>query len=138
MHNALQGQKVNLTPAMLQHYREVNAENAKKFTWEADFVVVNDPQPAFLIEDMRVPRGKPGSGAATSISPARTGMSGGICAAPSANMTPPSSPWPNSPRLLPHPQFLLSPSINPLSEKNRDLSPGRGAGSVRPPGGGTG
>ena len=47
MHNALQGQRMNLTPAMLQHYRDINRENARKFTWEADFVVVNDPQPAF-------------------------------------------------------------------------------------------
>ena len=57
MHNALQGQKVRLSPAMLQHYREVNRENARRFTWEADFAVINDPQPAFLIEDMR-PRAK--------------------------------------------------------------------------------
>ena len=26
-------------------------------------------------------------------------------------------------QLLPHPQFLVSPSIDPLSEKNRDLAP---------------
>ena len=45
--------KVHLTPAMLQHYREVNRENARRFAWEADYAVINDPQPVFLIEDMR-------------------------------------------------------------------------------------
>jgi trehalose synthase len=54
MHNGLQGQKLTLSPALLGHYREINRENARKFTWNADFVVVHDPQPAFLIEDLGV------------------------------------------------------------------------------------
>lgn len=36
MHNALQGRKVSLSPAMLQHYRQVNLENARRFTREVD------------------------------------------------------------------------------------------------------
>ncbi|MGA7579359.1 MAG: glycosyltransferase [Desulfobaccales bacterium] len=122
MHNALQGRKVNLTPAMLQHYREVNAENAKKFTWEADYVVVNDPQPAFLIEDMRS-RGKtwiwrchidisrPDRNAWRYLRRAVSQYDASIFSMAKFS------------QLLPHPQFLLYPSINPLSDKNRDLTP---------------
>jgi len=42
-HNGLQGFKVNLTPAMLEHYQEINRENARRFSWEADVVLVHDP-----------------------------------------------------------------------------------------------
>ena len=121
MHNALQGRRMNLTPAMLQHYREINAENARKFTWEADFVVVNDPQPAFLIEDMR-PRAKywiwrchidisrPDRNVWRYLRRAVSQYDASIFSMPSFS------------QLLAHPQYLMYPAIDPLSEKNRDLT----------------
>ncbi len=121
MHNALQGQKVRLSPAMLQHYREVNRENARRFTWEADFAVINDPQPAFLIEDMR-PRAKywiwrchidasrPDRQVWRFLRDAVRQYDASIFS------------MPNFSQILPHPQYLIYPSIDPLSEKNRDLS----------------
>ena len=55
MHNALQGHKVQFTQAMFNHYREVNLENARRSTWEADFVLVHDPQPAYMITESAAP-----------------------------------------------------------------------------------
>jgi trehalose synthase len=122
MHNALQGMKVNLTPAMMEHYREINRENAQKFTWEADFVVIHDPQPAYLITDLR-PR------ATTWIWRCHIDAS-----------RPHLPVWrmlrevveqydasvfsmDRFAQNLPHPQYLIHPSIDPLSEKNRELMP---------------
>jgi trehalose synthase len=122
MHNALQGQKVNFTAAKIEHYREINRENARKFNWEADFVVVHDPQPAFLINELR-------SRAKTWIWRCHIDAS-----------RPHLSIWrilrdivqkydasvfsmDRFAQNLPHPQYLIHPSIDPLSEKNRELSP---------------
>ncbi len=122
MHNALQGLKVNLTPAMLKYYREVNRENARRFTWEADFVVVNDPQPAFLIEDIH-PRAKSWIWRChIDVSrPERQVwrfLRGAVQQYDASIFS-----MANFSQNLPHPQYLVYPSIDPLSEKNRDLSP---------------
>ena len=122
MHNALQGQKVRLSPAMLQHYREVNRGNARRFDWQADFVVVNDPQPAFLIEDMRsqakhwlwrchIDASRPDRQVWRFLRDAVRQYDASIFS------------MPNFSQNLPHPQYLIYPSIDPLSEKNRDLDP---------------
>ena len=52
-HNGLQGHDVRIHQSLLDHYKDINRENARKFTWEADFVLVHDPQPAWLINEMR-------------------------------------------------------------------------------------
>lgn len=49
-HNALQGQEQHITQQMLQAYLEVNRENARRLSFDADYVVIHDPQPAALIE----------------------------------------------------------------------------------------
>ncbi|MBI3635361.1 MAG: glycosyltransferase [Candidatus Rokubacteria bacterium] len=50
MHNALQGAAQSLTESMLEHYLEVNRWNAARRSFEADLVMIHDPQPAALIE----------------------------------------------------------------------------------------
>ncbi len=122
MHNALQGLKARLSSAMLQHYREVNRENARRFDWETDFVVVHDPQPAFMIEDMH-PRAKhwiwrchidasrPDRQVWRFLRDAVRQYDASIFSM--ANFS----------QNLPHPQYLIPPSIDPLAEKNRELSP---------------
>jgi trehalose synthase len=122
MHNALQGRKVPLSATMLNHYLEVNRENARRFDWEGDFVVVNDPQPAYLIQEMRS-RGKcwiwrchidvsrPERQVWRFLKDAVSQYDASIFSM--ANFS----------QSLPHPQFLIYPSIDPLSDKNRDLSP---------------
>jgi len=120
-HNALQGAEQDLSPAMLEIYREINRRNARQIPLEADYVVIHDPQPAALILH------KPGAGrwiwrCHIDIShPQRkvwnflrqfvVQYDGAIFSLP------------RFAQRLPIPQFLIYPSIDPLSEKNRDLSP---------------
>lgn len=52
LHNGLQGADVVITDVMWEHYREVNKTNAEDLEDEWDFVVVHDPQPAALIENV--------------------------------------------------------------------------------------
>ena len=50
IHNALQGAPQGLTPEQEQTYARFNAINAEQLEDEYDFVIVHDPQPAFVIE----------------------------------------------------------------------------------------
>ena len=119
-HNALQGAEQDPSPAMLEVYREINRQNAGHMSLEADYVIIHDPQPAALILH------KPGTGrwiwrCHIDIShPQRkvwnflrqfvVQYDGTIFSLP------------RFAQRLPIPQFLIHPSIDPLSEKNRDLS----------------
>jgi trehalose synthase len=50
IHNALQGNPERITEDMWQHHFEVNRRNAEKIKLEADAVLIHDPQPAPLVE----------------------------------------------------------------------------------------
>jgi trehalose synthase len=121
IHNGLQGLKVKLTSAMVEHYREVNRENARKFIWEADTVVVHDPQPANLIDDLR-PQAKQWIWRCH-IDASRPHlpvwrMLREVVKQYDASVFSMDRFAQN----LPHPQYLIHPSIDPLSEKNRELT----------------
>ncbi|MDH5769485.1 MAG: glycosyltransferase, partial [Nitrospirota bacterium] len=49
IHNALQGNPEEITKKMWQYHYEVNRKNAEKLNLEADAVLIHDPQPAPLI-----------------------------------------------------------------------------------------
>lgn len=49
IHNALQGNPEEITEKMWQYHYEVNRKNAEKLNLEADAVLIHDPQPAPLI-----------------------------------------------------------------------------------------
>lgn len=49
IHNALQGNPEKITKKMWQYHYEVNRKNAEKLNLEADAVLIHDPQPAPLI-----------------------------------------------------------------------------------------
>ena len=119
-HNALQGLEQQISPQMLQNYLENNRENARRLSFEVDYVVIHDPQPAALIES-RSPKGKWIWRCHIDIS------------------TPQRRVWdylrqfvvkydaaifslPRFAQRLPIPQFLIYPSIDPLSDKNRELT----------------
>jgi len=120
-HNALQGQEQKIPPAMLQNYLEVNRENAKHLSLEADFVVIHDPQPAELIES------RPGKGkwiwrCHIDVSqPQRKVWD--FLRQFVVNYDATIFSLPRFAQRLPIPQFLIYPSIDPLSDKNRDLTP---------------
>ena len=122
MHNALQGFRTIIGKPMLDHYIEINRRNAGKLDFEADFVVINDPQPAYLIQFMReraktwiwrchIDASKPNRGVWRFLWEAVRHYDASIFS------------MAGFARNLPHPQYLLYPSIDPLSDKNRELSP---------------
>jgi trehalose synthase len=122
IHNGLQGLKVKFTSAMVEHYREVNRENARKFTWEADTVVVHDPQPADLIADLR-PQAKQWIWRCH-IDASRPHLPVWRLLREVVKQYDASVfSMDRFAQNLPHPQYLIHPSIDPLSEKNRELAP---------------
>ncbi len=122
-HNGLQGNHVALTPSMIKTYEETvaaNAERLRPILEEADFVFIHDPQPAHLLDlcpnrkgkwiwrchiDVSHPYRKVWSYLKTKVD----GFDASIFSMPIFAQS------------LPHPQFIIAPSIDPLSEKNRDL-----------------
>lgn len=122
MHNALQGHKVNFTQAMFNHYLEVNLDNARRCDWEADYTLVHDPQPAYMIKELR-PRSKHWVWRCH-IDVSRPNLQVWRLLREVVSQYEASifsmSQFAQS---LPHPQYLIRPSIDPLSEKNRDLTP---------------
>ncbi len=122
-HNAIQGFPVELSEAMLEAYETVNAENAEKLRpvlEEADFVFIHDPQPAPFL----------------SFCPNRRGKWVWRCHIDCSRPYRPVWKYLKNriqdydasifslaqfAQLLPHPQYLIAPSIDPLSEKNIDL-----------------
>lgn len=122
MHNALQGYKVHFTEAMFNHYREVNIENARRATWEADFVLLHDPQPAYMITELRsrakhwvwrchIDVSRPNFQVWKFLRAVVSQFDASVFSMSQFAQN------------LPHPQYLIRPSIDPLSEKNRDLTP---------------
>jgi trehalose synthase len=121
MHNGLQGDKVKFTPAMTDHYRQINKENARRFQWEADFVLVHDPQPAALIEDLRpqarnwvwrchIDASRPQRPVWKYLRQFVKQYDASVFSMSKFAQN------------LPHPQYLIHPSIDPLSDKNRELT----------------
>lgn len=122
-HNGLQGDPVDLPAELLSAYEETNAANAERLKdtlRDADFVFIHDPQPAPL----------------ASLIPERSGIWVWRC---HIDLSRPHLPvWrylrkyviehdasifslDAFARRLPHPQYLIPPSIDPLSQKNEPL-----------------
>src|SRR5436309_4799125 len=58
IHNALQGSPQGLTREQEASYRSYNELNARELEGEYDFVIIHDPQPAFMIDHFPAPAGK--------------------------------------------------------------------------------
>ena len=123
-HNALQGNKEFFTKKMWDHYYEVNRANSKKINLNADAVLIHDPQPAPLIDFRKTRRSK------NKIWIWRCHIDVG---------NPYGPVWTNLKKFvknydaaifsvskfakaLPIDEFIVTPSIDPLSDKNRDLT----------------
>ena len=125
-HNGLQGTPVNISPALLQAYEATNAENAERLRQhfeEADFVFIHDPQPAPLLHFCPQRKGKWVWRCHIDLSrPYRKVWK--YLRQFVANYD--ASIWSlaDFAQPLPHPLYLIAPSIDPLSQKNRDLFPG--------------
>ena len=120
IHNALQGSPETITPAMWEHHHEVNRRNAQKLDLAADAVLIHDPQPAPLIEFRKdgcwmwrchIDVSSPVAEVCEEITRYCARYAGSIFSVSKFART------------LPIPQFIIPPSIDPLSDKNRDLTP---------------
>ncbi|MBU1871589.1 MAG: glycosyltransferase, partial [Candidatus Omnitrophica bacterium] len=119
-HNALQGQAQAISKEMYDEYIKVNQQNIEKIPLEADLAVIHDPQPAgFILKkpksakwlwrchiDISRPQRKVWNFLKSYVSK----YDGAIFSLPSFAQK------------LDIPQFLIYPSIDPLSDKNRELS----------------
>ncbi|HLC41205.1 MAG TPA: glycosyltransferase [Methylomirabilota bacterium] len=120
IHAALEGEDQIITDEMLQHYLEMNRLTALKLNLDADLVLVHDSPPASLVEH-RPPEG-------TWVWRCHVDLS-----------SPHRRIWnffrryvtrydaavfslPKFSQKLGIPKFIIHPSIDPLSDKNRDLS----------------
>ncbi len=123
-HNGLQGQPVKLARAHLDHYLETNRANASKLgakLEDADFVFVHDPQPAAMLGFCNRRRGKWIWRCHIDLSrpyrPVWKFLRGHVQGYDASVFSLPAFAQP-----LLHPQYLISPSIDPLSEKNIPLA----------------
>lgn len=119
IHNALQGNPETITEDMWKYHMDINRYNAEILNLEADAVLIHDPQPSPLIEFR-----KPGvwvwrchidvSNPQKEVCNYLTGYCEKYDAAvfSVAKFT----------RALPIDEFIISPSIDPVSEKNRELT----------------
>lgn len=122
-HNGLQGQAADISEKSLRGYERTNADNAEMFRdslEEGDFVFIHDPQPAAMLQYL----------------PRRRGRWIWRCHIDVREPYPPVWDYlkqrvggydasifslPEFAQRLPHPQYMVPPSIDPLAEKNINL-----------------
>ena len=123
MHNGLQGNPVAIPEALLRTFEAVSADNAARLEGtlrDADVVFIHDPQPALLLRHMPERRGhwiwrchidlsRPHRPVWRYLRPAVSEYDASIFSLDEF-----------APR-MPHPVYLIPPSIDPLSEKNVEL-----------------
>ncbi len=122
-HNALQGKTSVVPESLLRAYEETNAQNAEEhraLLRDADVVFIHDPQPAALLRHIPDRKGKwiwrchidashPQRQVWRYLSDFIAGYDASVFSL--ADFA----------QMLPHPVYLIPPSIDPLSEKNREL-----------------
>ena len=120
IHNALHGEQLSLTPRMKEIFLEVSRENLKETALDQDIIVIHDPQGIVYIEAKNRTDAKWVWRCHIDISnpdeEVWNFLKGYVEQFDSALFS--------SPRFskgLPIPQFLFFPSIDPLSDKNREL-----------------
>jgi len=123
LHNALQGLAIRIPDHLLRVYEENNRANAERIgpvLAEADIVFVHDPQPAPLLHHVPQRRGKwvwrCHIDASRPYKPVWQMLSQYITAYDASVFSLATFAQP-----LPHPQYLIPPSIDPISEKNIEL-----------------
>jgi len=120
IHNALHGKTEELTPQMQETYRFYTEKICLRIKFEDDFVFIHDPQPAGFIQAKKDSRAKwiwrchidvstPYRPVWEFLRPYVMQYDASIFSAPSFAQQ------------LPIPQYMIAPSIDPLSEKNREV-----------------
>jgi trehalose synthase len=118
-HNALQGAHYSLTPQAEKTYKDYNERNAAELNFDADYVFIHDPQPAALIDHRdggkwiwrcHIDISKPYQPVWEFLRQYVLRYDASIFSMPQFAQN------------LPIPQYLVPPSIDPLSDKNRELT----------------
>lgn len=121
-HNALQGGPYEARPQNFETFLNYNEQNRQRLQFDAEFTVIHDPQPAALIEGRHDHSGhwiwrchidlsQPNPTVWKFLETYVNRYDGAIFSSPEFA------------RQLPIPQYLFYPSIDPLSDKNRNLEP---------------
>ena len=121
MHNALHGKQVEYTKDEIDIYLQTNEDNAKSLNLSSDIMFIHDPQPCALIKKKKTLGNKwiwrchidfsqPEKFTWDFLKDYIEEYDVSVFSAPSFA------------RELKTPQALISPSIDPLSDKNKDLS----------------
>lgn len=122
IHNGLQGNDVTITREMWDHHHDVNRANAGTMDLRADAVLIHDPQPVPLIEQRKNSKGSywmwrchidvsnPVGEVWDNIKKYAEGYNSAIFSV--AKFA----------RALPVDEIFVTPSIDPLSDKNRELT----------------
>ncbi len=120
MHNALHGVAVELTDDELDYFLEINRMNSKEMNFYGDIVFVHDPQPIALVNKKpeigkkwlwrcHIDFTEPQEDTINFLESYINQYDKAVFSAPAFA------------RKLKIPQVLISPSIDPLSDKNREL-----------------
>lgn len=124
MHNTIQGNRETIPERLLNHYESMNAANFERLEGaltDADIVFIHDPQPAPLLNLCAGRRGKwiwrchidasrPFRQVWRYLKTFLAGYDASVYSLPAFAQP------------LDHPLYIIPPSIDPLSEKNIDLS----------------
>ncbi len=120
-HNALHGGDETISKEMIQVFRDTTEINLQDFDTFGDVVMVHDPQPVGLITRRSVVGGRWLWRCHIDVStpdPRVWGFLQQYVSQYDASIF----SMPDFAQRLPIPQFMVPPSIDPLSDKNRDLS----------------
>ncbi len=119
IHNAIQGSAERITEEMWQYHFEVNRKNARKLNLDADAVLIHDPQPVPLVKFKKngiwiwrchIDVSNPLKEVCDYLSRYCERYDAAIFSV--AKFA----------RAMPISEFIIAPSIDPLSEKNRELT----------------
>lgn len=121
-HNALHGWQETLSPRDFDIFRETSQKNMQEIKLEGNIIYIHDPQPIALILKKKeadrkwvwrchIDVSRPDERVWKFLEPFINEYNAAVFSAPAFS------------RPLPIRQFLISPSIDPLSEKNKELSP---------------
>ncbi len=121
-HNALHGAPFEQPPESFEIFLAYNEQNQARLALDSEFIVIHDPQPAALINGRNNRAGKwtwrchidlsqPNPQVWKFLEAYVLRYDGALFSSPDFT------------HQLPIPQYLFYPSIDPLSEKNRDLEP---------------
>ena len=120
IHNALHGRPGELTPSDHEHFLELNRRAAASLALDGDLILIHDPQPAALAGLRRRPGQRWVWRCHIDLSRADRDVWGFLAPLVSAYDAAVFSHV-TFVRELPIPAYVAPPSIDPLSDKNRDL-----------------